>query len=316
MSDVSGQIVTGAKPPSNGEASSSQDPFESYSCAKPGVDDMEIDTDELNPGQPQPKQTRSDHKGVERKPSKETIIAIASPKKPRPGPAQPASDAALPQQPVVKSGTSRRPPGITILQHSAILAKSRETNDQAAGSGTAAVNHAKAGKRDDRPNPQTAKPKGVSITKVSSFFQKAVGTPIQGHPREFEDADQMARVLMVVDIEQENLERTLAEDNIMKQVIHEANLKWHATDEDDFRSSAGRFALDFLKSMNGTLCYLTVAFRMLAKAPWTISMVCVHIRQAAIYAISQGWYVNTHLTHGICFSRAELALAAGRGSHT
>ena len=50
---------------------------------------------------------------------------------------------------------------------------------------------------------------------------------------------------------------------------------------------------------------------MLAKAPWTIPMVCVHIRQAAIYAISQGWFVNAQMTHGICFGRAELALAAG-----
>ena len=116
---------------------------------------------------------------------------------------------------------------------------------------------------------------------------------------------------MAIDIEQENLERALAEENIMKQAIREANLKWHANDEDDFRLSAGRFALDFLKSMNGTLCYLTVAFRMLAKAPWTTPMVCVRIRQAAIYAISQGWFVNTQMTHGISFSRAELALAAG-----
>ena len=103
----------------------------------------------------------------------------------------------------------------------------------------------------------------------------------------------------------------LAEENIMKQSIHEANMKWHANDEEEFRLSAGRYALDFLRTMNGTLCYLMVAFRMLAKAPWTTRMVCVHIRQAAIYAISQGWFVNTLASHGIYFSRAELALAAG-----
>ena len=63
--------------------------------------------------------------------------------------------------------------------------------------------------------------------------------------------------------------------------------------------------------MNGTLCYLMVAFRMLSKAPWTAKMVCVHIRQTAIYAISKGWYLKTSESHGIHFSRAELALAAG-----
>ena len=50
---------------------------------------------------------------------------------------------------------------------------------------------------------------------------------------------------------------------------------------------------------------------MLAKAPWTARMVRVHVRQAAIYAISKGWFVNTANSHGIQFSRAELALAAG-----
>ena len=116
---------------------------------------------------------------------------------------------------------------------------------------------------------------------------------------------------VVIDIEQENLEKTLAENNIMKLAIQEVNQKWHADDEDDFRNSAGRYALSLLRSMNGTLCYLTVACRMLAKAPWVSSMVSVRIRQAAIYAISQGWYVNTQLSHAINFSRTELALAAG-----
>ena len=63
--------------------------------------------------------------------------------------------------------------------------------------------------------------------------------------------------------------------------------------------------------MNGTLCYLMVAFRMLAKAPWTARMVCVHVRQAALYAISKDWFFHTLTSHGIQFSRAELALAAG-----
>ena len=143
------------------------------------------------------------------------------------------------------------------------------------------------------------------------FFQKAVETPIHCHPNELEDGERVIEESIVIDIEQENLEKTLAENNIMKLAIHEVNHKWHPDDDEDFRKSAGCYALSFLRSMNGTLCYLTVALRMLAKAPWVSSMVSVHVRQAAIYAISQGWYVNTHLTHGINFCRAELALAAG-----
>ena len=54
-------------------------------------------------------------------------------------------------------------------------------------------------------------------------------------------------------------------------------MKWHANEDEGFRLSAGRYAPDFLKSMKGTLCYLVVAFRVLAKAPWTIRMACVHI---------------------------------------
>ena len=82
----------------------------------------------------------------------------------------------------------------------------------------------------------------------------------------------------------------------MKQSIHE--VKWHSKDEEEFRELAGRYALDFLKSMNDTLCCLMVAFRVLAKAPWTARIVCVH-------AVSKGFNTLAY------FSRAELALAAG-----
>ena len=114
MPDISSQTVSGCKPPPNDGASS-----------------MEIDSDGANPGQPQPKRTGNDHKGIERKFTKETIAAIASPQKPRPGSARPVSSTTVPQKPVAKNGNTHRPPGITILQHSAILAKSREKNEQA-----------------------------------------------------------------------------------------------------------------------------------------------------------------------------------------
>ena len=166
-------------------------------------------------------------------------------------------------------------------------------------------NSSKTGKQLEKPSRSGARTKGASNPKVCDFFQKAVETSRQT------ELEQGAREEIVIDVEQDDLEQMLAEENIMKQSSGEANMKWHAKEYEGFRLSAGRYALDFLKSMNVTICYLVVAFRMLAKGPWTIRMVCVHIRQAAVCAISQGWFVNTLIAHGIHFSRAELALAAG-----
>ena len=167
------------------------------------------------------------------------------------------------------------------------------------------------GKRQARAGNPVVKSKGAPSPKVTSFFQKAVETPIQSHPCDIDELEHGGQEDGVIDVEQDDLERSFVEENIMQQSIHEANMKWHSNDDEEFRVLAGRYALDFLKSMNGTLCYLMVAFRMLAKAPWTARMVCVHICQAAIYAISRGWFVNTVALHGIHFSRTELALAAG-----
>ena len=72
-----------------------------------------------------------------------------------------------------------------------------------------------------------------------------------------------------------------------------------------------QFAVNFLLTMNSTQCFFTVAMRMLSKAPWTEAMVSLDVRQAAIVAISRGWYVKCE-DFGKCpFTRAELALAAG-----
>ena len=134
-------------------------------------------------------------------------------------------------------------------------------------------------------------------------------TPIQNYQNEFDDGENQTESPILIDTEQEELEKNSAEENLMKLAVSAADQKWHAEEEENFRNSVEHYALDFLRSMNGTLCYLTVAFRMLAKASWTSPMVSVHIRQAAMYAISQGWYVNTQQSHGINFSRAELAVA-------
>ena len=311
MTDVSGDHLTKRGTKVGTVSCGSDDPKESYGSAKPSNDDMEIDSEGANPDHLQQKQVDQVQSVGGNKPSKETIAAIASPQKPRHDLGRPASPKKLSSSSVANNNNASRPPGITILQRSAILAKGKERKEQALAKGLDSRHCPKSGKRQAKTGHPVAQPKGAPPTNVSSFFQKAVETPIQSHPHEIDELEQTAQEDIVIDIEQDDLERILAEENIMKQSIHEANIKWHSKDEEEFRVLAGKYALDFLRSMNGTLCYLTVAFRMLAKAPWTARMVCVHIRQAAIYAISRGWFVNTLATHGIHFSRAELALAAG-----
>ena len=66
----------------------------------------------------------------------------------------------------------------------------------------------------------------------------------------------------------------------------------------------------FLKRMNSTLCFLIVVYRMLAKANWTRSMVAVDIKQAALYAISKGWYVKASEFCSYPFTREEFAVSA------
>ena len=160
----------------------------------------------------------------------------------------------------------------------------------------------------DREKRDQAKLSGLDI---SSLLQKAVNTPIQSQPHEVDELEQDLQEDAIIDIEREGLDKILAEENVKMQSIHEVNNKWHSEEEQEFRTLTGKYAVDFLKTMNGTLCYLMVAFRLLAKAPWTLQMVCVHVRQAALYAISKGWFFHTLTSHGIQFSRAEMALAAG-----
>ncbi len=215
--------------------------------------------------------------------------------------------------PVSSANNSKasRSPGITVLQHSAILLKDREKKENATTTGPESRHCPRSGKRHARTGHHASKVKGVTSSSVNFLLQEAVDTPIRSKPHDIDELEQKAQEDVVIDIEQEDLAKILAEEHVMKQSMHEANIKWHTNDAEEFRTMAGRYALDFLKSMNGTLCHLMVAFRMLAKAPWTARMVCVHVRQAAIYAISKGWFVNTVNSHGIHFSRAELALAAG-----
>ena len=66
----------------------------------------------------------------------------------------------------------------------------------------------------------------------------------------------------------------------------------------------------FLRRMDSTLCFLIVVYRMLAKANWTRAMVAVDIKQAALYAISKGWYVKAGDFRDYPFTREEFAVSA------
>ena len=105
-------------------------------------------------------------------------------------------------------------------------------------------------------------------------------------------------------------------DEIRKQAIaveqvRDASGKWLTDYPMRKRNDIEQLAVRFLLTMNSTLCFFTVAMRMLSKAPWTESMASVDVRQFALVAISRGWYVKQLASTKHPFTRAELALAAG-----
>ena len=292
-------------------ATNLDDPIESYGSNKQRNDSMEVDSEGTGSQQAGVKQDLLKRKIEVKKPLRETVAAIASPQKSdRPKNGQ----VCLGNQPptsLKNNCKSSRPPGITVFQHASILLKEKEKKESQIAKGQESRQVSRSGKRLAKKGSQASKGKGAANQGLGLLLQKAIDTPVLGQSKEQDEFEHELQREEVIDLEQEEHVRDSVAENVLKQSIHEANMKWHAQENEEFRSIAGKYALEFLKSMNGTLCYLMVAFRMLSKAPWTAKMVCVHIRQAAIYAISKGWYLRTSESHGIHFSRAELALAAG-----
>ena len=95
------------------------------------------------------------------------------------------------------------------------------------------------------------------------------------------------------------------------QLVRDAGEKWLLQVSDQKRNDIEKFAIQFLLAMDSTLCFFTVSLRMIALAPWKDSMVSIDVRQAAVVAISTGWFVKSDAFSAYPFSRAELALAAG-----
>ena len=95
------------------------------------------------------------------------------------------------------------------------------------------------------------------------------------------------------------------------QLVRDASEKRLSQVPDQKRNDIEQLAIQFLLAMDSTLCFFTVSLRMIALAPWEDSMVAIDVRQAAVVAISKGWFVKSEPFNAYPFSRAELALAAG-----
>ena len=151
---------------------------------------------------------------------------------------------------------------------------------------------------------------GLDTSRKLGFFTKPDGIPKLSDSTSMYTEKGDGDTLMI------DVESIIAADEIRKQTIaveqvRDASSKW-LTDYPNMQKNAiEQLAIRFLLTMNSTLCFFTVAMRMLSKAPWTESMVSVDVRQSALVAISRGWFVKNVGTIKYPFTRAELALAAG-----
>ena len=150
----------------------------------------------------------------------------------------------------------------------------------------------------------------MDTTRKLGFFPKPTGTPCQSHGSMLVDEKLEGDVFMI------DVERLIAADELRKQAVaveqvRDAGSKWLTQYPETKRNEIEQLAVSFLLAMNLTLCFFTVAMRMLSKAPWTDPMITPDVRQAAMVAISRGWFVKSENFTKYPFTRAELALAAG-----
>ena len=150
----------------------------------------------------------------------------------------------------------------------------------------------------------------MDTTRKLSFFSKSIGTPCQSHGPVVGEEKLEGDVFMI------DVERLIAADELRKQAVaveqvRDAGSKWLTQCPEAQRNEIEQLAVSFLLAMNSTLCFFTVAMRMLSKAPWTDPMITPDVRQAAMVAISRGWFVKSENFTKYPFTRAELALAAG-----
>ena len=126
--------------------------------------------------------------------------------------------------------------------------------------------------------------------------------------QEIEGVEQVDRQIidLIAKIEQESADQK--RERLVR--ITDATQKWCSCLPKAHQERIISLGEKFLKRMNSTLCFLIVVYRMLAKANWTRTMVAVDIKQAALYAISKGWYVKASEFCGYPFTREEFAVSA------
>ena len=147
--------------------------------------------------------------------------------------------------------------------------------------------------------------------RISSFFAKPVEVPV---PMEIEDDLQKEPNQTqddIVDVEDAEQQRKIRDRAKAVAKVRDASTKWLANFDADTRNTVESTAVQILLSMHATFCYYVVAMRLLTKAPWTENMVSIDVRQAALVAISKGWYLYSNAGGSFPFSPAELAIAAG-----
>ena len=137
---------------------------------------------------------------------------------------------------------------------------------------------------------------------ISSFFAKPVEVPV---PMEIEDDLQKEPNQTqgdIVDVEDAEQQRKIRDRAKAVAKVQDASIKWLANLDADTRNMVESTAVQILLSMHATFCYYVVAMRLLTKAPWTENMVSIDVRQAALVAISKGWYLYSNTGGSFPFS--------------
>ena len=156
--------------------------------------------------------------------------------------------------------------------------------------------------------------KDESVVPETSFLQDGYGpdSEVSRLTHQMQDMKGVEQVdCQIVDliakIEQENAEQK--RERLAR--VTDATQKWCSCLPSSHQERIISLGEKFLRRMDSTLCYLIVVYRMLAKASWTRSMVAVDIKQAALYAISRGWYVKKASdVRDYPFTRGEFAVSA------
>ena len=151
---------------------------------------------------------------------------------------------------------------------------------------------------------------GLDTSRKLNFFAKPNGIPkLPGIGLACKEKEE--RDILMIDVESIIVADEIRKQAIAVEQVRDASGKWLTDYPMKKRNEIEQLAVRFLLTMNSTLCFFTVAMRMLSKAPWTESMASVDVRQFALVAISRGWYVKQLASTKHSFTRAELALAAG-----